>query len=178
LATRGVPRERRASSRAPRHRARSRARARADEDPLEIGRRVVLEPRGPAEAVAQRRGEQARARGRADEREARQVEPHRARADPLADQQIELEVLHRGIEDLLDRGREAVDLVDEQHVAASRFESSAARSPGRSIAGPLVVRSGAPSSFATAPASDVLPSPGGRGTGCGRASRRARARRG
>ena len=36
---------------------------------------------------------------------------------PLADDQVELEILHRRIEDLLDRRREPVDLVDEQHVA-------------------------------------------------------------
>ena len=40
------------------------------------------------------------------------------RADgPFADDQIELEILHRGIEDFLDRRIEAVDLVDEEHVA-------------------------------------------------------------
>ncbi len=37
----------------------------------------------------------------------------------------------------------------------------AARSPARSIAGPLVTRSGAPSSAAMIMASVVLPSPGG-----------------
>jgi hypothetical protein len=44
---------------------------------------------------------------------------------------------------------------------ASRFESSAARSPGRSTAGPLVARNWAPSSTATIRASEVLPRPGG-----------------
>ena len=40
-----------------------------------------------------------------------------ARRRPLADHQVERAVLHRRIEHFLDRGREAVDLVDEQHVA-------------------------------------------------------------
>ena len=35
----------------------------------------------------------------------------------LADEDVELEVLHGRIEDLLDRAVQAVDLVDEQHVA-------------------------------------------------------------
>ena len=47
----------------------------------------------------------------------RQVDADRARARTLADDQIELKILHRRIEDLLDRRRQAVDLVDEQHVA-------------------------------------------------------------
>ena len=38
-------------------------------------------------------------------------------AGPLADDQVELEVLERRVEDLLDRRRQAVDLVDEQDVA-------------------------------------------------------------
>ena len=57
------------------------------------------------------------ARGRADQRELGEVDLHRARRRPLADDQVELEVLHRRIEDFLDRRIEPVDLVDEQHVA-------------------------------------------------------------
>ena len=41
----------------------------------------------------------------------------RARRRPLADDEVELEILHRRIEDFLDRRVEAMDLVDEQHVA-------------------------------------------------------------
>ena len=41
----------------------------------------------------------------------------RARRRPLADDQVELEVLHRRIEHFLDRRLQAVDLVDEQDVA-------------------------------------------------------------
>ena len=86
-------------------------------DLLQFGLGVEIQPHRNAEAVAQRRGEQARARRRADQRERRQIDLHRARRRPLADDQVELVILHRRIEDFLDRRIEAVDLVDEQHVA-------------------------------------------------------------
>ena len=54
---------------------------------------------------------------RADQRERRQADLDRARRRPLADDQVELKILQRRIEDLLDRRRQAVDLVDEEHVA-------------------------------------------------------------
>ena len=41
----------------------------------------------------------------------------RARRRAFADHQVERAVLHRRVEDFLDRGGEAVDLVDEQDVA-------------------------------------------------------------
>ena len=77
---------------------------------------VELQPRDDAEAVAQRVGQHAGARGGADQRERRQVELDRARRRPLADHDVDLEVLERRVQDLLDHRREAVDLVDEQHV--------------------------------------------------------------
>ena len=86
------------------------------DDRLELGRFVEDHAQRDAEALAQRPRHQPRARGRADQGERRQVDAHRARRRPLADHQVELEVLHRGIEDLLDRRIEAMDLVDEQHV--------------------------------------------------------------
>ena len=46
-----------------------------------------------------------------------EVDLHRARRRPFADDQVELEILHRRIEDFLDRRIEPVDLVDEQDVA-------------------------------------------------------------
>ena len=57
------------------------------------------------------------ARGGADQRELRQLDLDRTRRRPLADDQVELEILHRRIEDFLDRGAEPMDLVDEQDVA-------------------------------------------------------------
>ena len=46
-----------------------------------------------------------------------EIDAHRARRRPLADDEVELEVFERRIEDFLDRRIEPVDLVDEQHVA-------------------------------------------------------------
>ena len=46
-----------------------------------------------------------------------QLEADRARRRTLPDHDVELEVFHRRIEHLFDRARQAVDLVDEQHVA-------------------------------------------------------------
>ena len=70
-------------------------------------------PKRSRSGVASRPG----AGGGADQGERRQVDAHGARGRPLADDQVELEILHRRIEDLLDRRLQAVDLVDEQHVA-------------------------------------------------------------
>ena len=115
---RGVPRERRAISFAP-----SSADADAEHpgaalhDQLEFLDRVEFEPDRDAEAVAQRRRQEAGAGGGADQGELRQLDLHRARRRPLADDEVELVVLHGRIEDLLDRRVEAVDLVDEEHVA-------------------------------------------------------------
>ena len=115
---RGVPRERLAISFAPssRHADPEHARA-ALHDQLQFVDGVELEPDRDAEAVAQRRREEPGAGRRADQRELRQLDLDRARRRPLADDQVELVVLHGRIEDFLDRRVEAVDLVDEEHVA-------------------------------------------------------------
>ena len=119
FAIRGVPRERRAISPAAssvdldaEDPGRAAARCGASSPGL-----VVLEPEGHAEAVAQRRGQEPGARRRADQRERRQVERQRPRGGPLADDDVEPEVLERRVEDLLDGAVEPVDLVDEEHVA-------------------------------------------------------------
>src|ERR1700733_12922392 len=59
----------------------------------------------------------ARARRRADERERRQVERDHARARPLADRDRQTTVLHRRVERLLERARQAMDLIHEEHAA-------------------------------------------------------------
>ena len=46
-----------------------------------------------------------------------QIEADRARRRALPDHDVELEILHRGIQDFFDRAGQAVDLVDEQHAA-------------------------------------------------------------
>ena len=69
------------------------------------------------------------------------------RGRALADHDVDLVVLQRRIQDLLDDRRQAVDLVDEQHVVALRgWSGCAARSPGRSSTGPEVWRRFTPSS--------------------------------
>ena len=82
-------------------------------------------------------------------------------AGPLADHDVELVVLHRRIQHLLDHRREAMDLVDEQHVARLQVGEQRREIPGRSITGPEVWRRFTPSSAAMMCASVVLPSPGG-----------------
>ena len=78
---------------------------------------VVVEAVDGAEAVAQGRADHRVAGRRADEGEPRHGEADAARARPLADHEVEGEVLHRRVEDLLDGAGEAVDLVDEEDVA-------------------------------------------------------------
>ena len=105
------------------------ARAALD-DQLQFFRRVEIEPYRNAEAVAQRRRQETRAGRRADQGEFRKIDLHRTRRRSFADDEVELEILHRRIEDFLHRRIEPVDFVDEQHVA--RFEIGELR---RKVAG-------------------------------------------
>jgi hypothetical protein len=80
----------------------------------------------------------------------------------LADHDIEVVILHRRIEDLLDRWIEAMDLVDEEDIAFLEVGKDRRRgSPAFSIIGPAVDLSVEPISFATMFDSVVLPTPGG-----------------
>src|SRR5439155_13681202 len=87
------------------------------QDRDELIRLVEIEAGDETEPLPQRTGDHSTARGRPDEREPWQVETDRARRRSFADDDVELEVLHRGIEHLFDGAREPMDLVDEQHVA-------------------------------------------------------------
>ena len=102
----------------------------ARDDAFEFFDAVEVETHGDAEAVAQRRRQQAEARRGADQRELGEVDAHRARRRTLADDEVELIVLQRRIEDFLDRRAQAMDLVDEEDVAV--FEVGEQR---REIAG-------------------------------------------
>src|SRR5689334_12652370 len=86
-------------------------------DAGQVLRLVEVEPVRDAEAVAQRRGQEARPRGGPDQRERRQVERDHARSCPLPHRDRQAAVLHGRIEGLLERARQAVDLVDEEHRA-------------------------------------------------------------
>ena len=115
---RGVPRLRRAISCAPGgldlHLQQPGG---TDDDFLQIFGHVIIQPFADGKTREQRRGEQAAARGRADEREARQIQPHAARVRPLVNDDVEFEILHRRVEIFLDGFLEAMDFVNEQHVA-------------------------------------------------------------
>ena len=89
----------------------------AQDDLAQLVAPVEVEPLHDPEAVAKRRSQEAGARRRADQRERRQVELDRAGGRPLPDHDVELEVLERGIEDLLDHRAQAMDLVHEEDVA-------------------------------------------------------------
>ena len=157
LAMRGVPRLRGADlARGLGRRSRMARMPRRAVDDLGEGRDVVeVEPQRDAEAAVQRLREQARPRRRPDQREGREVDLHRARHRAFADQDVEAEVLHRGIEDLLDRGREPVDLVDEEDVPGLEVRQDARR--------------GLPRARSSAPPSCAARRPS-RGRRCGRAS--------
>ena len=133
----------------------------APHDRGQFARRVELQSLHDAEAVAQRRGQQPGAGGRADQGEWRQVELDRARGRTFTDHDVDLEVLHRRIQDLLDHGRQAVNLVDEQYVARLQVGQQ-----GGQVAGALDHRAGRRAqadahSLAIMCASVVLPRPGG-----------------
>ena len=70
-----------------------------------------------AEAVAQRAAEHSCARGCADEGEAAQGEVDRPAIEPALDRVVHAEILHRGVEELLDNLGQPVDLIDEEDVA-------------------------------------------------------------
>ncbi|KQS81802.1 hypothetical protein ASG32_03385 [Methylobacterium sp. Leaf361] len=91
--------------------------------------RGVIADRDP-EPVAQRRRQQPRSRRGADQRELRQLDLDRARRRALADDQVELVILHGRVEDLLDRRVEPVDLVDEQDVALLQVGELGGQIPG------------------------------------------------
>src|SRR5205823_1184324 len=86
-------------------------------DVFELLDGVEVEPDRNAEAVAERRRQEPETGGGADQREGRQADLDRTRRRTFADDQVQLIILKRRIEDLLDRRRETVDLVDEEDVA-------------------------------------------------------------
>ena len=93
---------------------------------------VVVEAVDGAEAVAQGRRHHGVARGGADEGESGQVQAHAAGAGPLTDDEVEGEVLHGGVEDLLHGAREPVHFIDEQDVTGFEVGEN-----GREVSGTL-----------------------------------------
>src|SRR5690606_7565228 len=88
------------------------------DDEIDLVVRVEVEALGDLEAAEERRGEKTFARRRADEREGLELEANAASIGALVEHEIDAEVLHRGVKELLGFGRHAVDLVDEDDIAA------------------------------------------------------------
>ena len=117
LAMRGVPRLRRAISMAPSSSmGTSRMPAAARDDAGELLRGVELQPQGDAEAVPQGGGELPGPGGGPDEGEAGQVQPDGVGRGALADDDVDGEVLHGRVQNLLHLPVEAVDLVHKEDV--------------------------------------------------------------
>jgi hypothetical protein len=135
---RGVPRERRAISHAPVPvDVDAEDAGRPPDDRLELVGLVVVEPGDEPEAVAQRTGDQPVRVVAPTRVNGGNVQPDRAGRGTLAQHDVELEVLHGRVQDLLDGARQAVDLVDEEHVALVELGEDR-----RQVAGPLERRAG------------------------------------
>jgi len=65
--------------------------------------------------------------------------PDAARARPRVDDDIKAEILHRGVEILLDDRIEAVDLVDEEDIPFVESREDAGEITGLSSTGPEVI---------------------------------------
>ena len=162
---RGVPRARRAISAAPLASRRDvEDGRRAADDGVEVAGAVVVQPGDEAEPVPQRTGDEPGAGGGAHQREPGQVQADGAGARALAEDDVELEVLHRRVQDLLHRPAQAVDLVDEEDVALGQVGQD-----GGQVAGPDQGRAGRD---AKAGAHLVGHDPGQRGLAQSRAGRR------
>ena len=101
-------------------------------DRRQVRQIVEVEAVRGSEAVAERAGDAARAGGRAHQREGLEGEPQASRRGPLADHDVQREILHCRVEDLLHRAIQAVNLVDEEHVALVQRSQD-----GRQIPRPL-----------------------------------------
>ena len=121
MAIRGVPRERDGDfgSAVGRQRDAEQCGA-AAEHLLELGLVVEVQVADEAEPVVHRAGQQTGPGGGADQGERRDVERDRGGARALAEHDVDAEVLHRGVQQLLRGPGDAVDLVDEQHLARPR----------------------------------------------------------
>ena len=78
---------------------------------------VWIQPQHQAEAAAQRRADQALARGGADGGEALDVHRHGARAGAGADEDIHAEIFQRGVDHFLHVGLQAMNFIDEENFA-------------------------------------------------------------
>jgi hypothetical protein len=93
----------------------------AFDDDAEIIGSVELEAEKKAKARAERGGEQAGAGGGPDEGERFDIHGVGAGGGSLADDDVELVVFKRRVEELFERGLKAMDLVDEQDLAVAQI---------------------------------------------------------
>ena len=176
LAMRGVPRARRPISSAPASSI-GMPSSRAERRTIAVSSvgRVELERLdGCRSAISSGDPELAGPRRRAHQREAFDRQGDGARARARAGHQLDAKVLHRRIQALLDDRLQAVDLVDEQHVAAAQRGQDAR--PGRPCAPAPAPTSPAPRSPSRAPAgtrASSCPGPAGPTAARGPARRRA-----
>ncbi len=82
------------------------------------------------EPIPQRRRQRAGLGRCADECKAGQIEFHRSCGRSLPDDEIQLEILHRRIQRLFNRGRQAMDFVDEQDVLFLKVREDGGEVPG------------------------------------------------
>ena len=100
------------------------------DDGCQFVRVVVVQPRDETEPVAQWPCDHSGARGGADQCEARQRQPDGGRSRAFPHDDVDLEVLHGGVQDLLDGTGEPVDLVDEENVTFLQFREDGREVPG------------------------------------------------
>src|SRR5262249_34190606 len=89
----------------------------AADNQLELRRFVEDQRHDDIKTLAQRSGDQPRPRRRTDQGERRDIDADRPRPRSFADDQVELEILHCGIKDFLDRRGQPMELVDKEHIA-------------------------------------------------------------
>ena len=131
MATRGVPRERRAISLAPAAIQRKAENPRrALRDRRQLVDRVVIEVLDDPESVAQRRAEKPHPRRGTDQAEPRKVEAYGTRTRSRSHHQVEGEILHRRIQDLLEGPAQSVDLVHEEDFPTLEVAQDCCQVPG------------------------------------------------
>ena len=83
----------------------------------QILRRIKFQPVHDPEPRTQRRHNQSRARGRSNQRELIQLIRMHARPRTLPDNQVHAKILHRGIQNFLERRLQPVNFVQKEKIA-------------------------------------------------------------
>jgi hypothetical protein len=91
---------------------------RAIDNYSQVVARVELETVDNAETITQGRGQETGSSRRTDERKTGQCQTHAPSCGTLPNNQIELEVLHRRVQDFFDRSGQSVDLIDEKNISS------------------------------------------------------------